>query len=166
MIDFKNFVQAVPDFPKKGILFQDLSPLFASAGAFSLAIDQMLSMFDYKQIDAFAGVESRGFILASAMSIRGNKGLSLIRKAGKLPPPVNGLDYNLEYGSARLEMKPGKGRLIVIDDVLATGGTINAAIQLAKQSGYEVVDVGFMLNIKVLNQFSYGSSAAKALITL
>ena len=167
MIDFKNYIQAVPDFPKKGILFQDLSPLFANPGAFSLAIDQMMSLFDLKQIETFAGVESRGFILASAMAIRSGKGLSLIRKGGKLPPPVNGIDYELEYGHARLEMKPGKGRLVIVDDVLATGGTIQASVSLAKQSGYEVVDVGFLLNIASLNQFRYGAAdQAKALVTI
>lgn len=166
-MDLSKFVHAIPDFPKKGILFQDLSPLFANPGAFSIAIDRMLGMFDLKNIDAFAGVESRGFILASAMAIRSMKGFVLIRKAGKLPPPVNQLSYDLEYGKGTLEMKKGSGRLILIDDVLATGGTIAAGLQLSQQSGYEVADVGFLMNIKKLNQFSFGSSAVpKAILTM
>jgi adenine phosphoribosyltransferase len=169
-IDFRRYVEPVPNFPKEGVLFQDLSPMFAHPGVFSLAIDQMLAFFDLKNIDGFAGIESRGFILASAMAARSMKGLTLIRKAGKLPPPVRSIRYDLEYGQSQLEMKSGSGRVVLVDDVLATGGTIGAALQLAKDSGYTVVDVGFVLNIKKLNQFSFpsdsGPGRTKSLITI
>lgn len=169
-IDFRNYIQPVPNFPKEGVLFQDLSPMFAHPGIFSLAIDCMLALFDLNKIDGFAGIESRGFILASAMAARSMKGLTLIRKAGKLPPPVQHIQYELEYGSSQLEMKTGSGRVALVDDVLATGGTITAALQLAARSGYEVVDVGFVLNIQKLNQFTFPQgqslSQPKALITI
>lgn len=168
-LNFQDYIDPVPNFPKEGILFQDLSPLFANPGVFSLAIDQMLSFFDVKQLDCFAGIESRGFVLASAMAARAHKGVVMIRKAGKLPPPVHQIQYELEYGHAQVEMRRGQGRMVLVDDVLATGGTMGAALQLAAQSGYEVKDVGFMLNIKKLNQFSFPSGSGrgpKALITL
>jgi adenine phosphoribosyltransferase len=103
----------------------------------------------------FGGIESRGFILATLMSAKFKKGFIPIRKAGKLPPPVFQESYDLEYGSATLEAQPGQGNIIILDDVLATGGTLQASIKVCQSAGYKVLEVGTLINLKNLNQFLF-----------
>ena len=163
MTDFKEYIENTPDFPKQGILFRDIQPLLEDETAFVNAItelgklaiittdedgNEMLRTPDY-----WVGVESRGFLFASALSMRFGGGVKLIRKAGKLPTGKNilhGVNYDLEYGSATIEMKSGKGNVIIVDDVYATGGTINAATELCKLAGYNVIGKVCLLDIGIL----------------
>ena len=139
MIDLKNAVIETADFPETGILFRDLSPLLRHHFAQTLdALDALLPEDQWQQIDAVAGLDARGFILGAALAARRRLGFVPIRKAGKLPPPVHQLAYKLEYGQATLEMHQGRGRVVLVDDVYATGGTLMAGAQLCQQSGYEV----------------------------
>lgn len=162
---WSEHIRQVENFPQKGILFQDLTPVFAHSEAFEDLIKDLLKIVDLQSIECFAGIESRGFILASAMAAKTKKGLILLRKAGKLPPPLFQESYELEYGRATLEMNPGSGRICLVDDVLATGGTIQAAIRLSQRAGYEVKDVCFVMNLRGLNKFSFNGQEPKALIS-
>lgn len=148
MQELKALVTEIPDFPKPGILFRDISPLLrhhfdATIGA----LDALFPEEEWDTIDVVAGVESRGFILAAAMAERRGKGFVPIRKKGKLPPPVIDVSYDLEYGSGVLEMQTGQGRLLLIDDVLATGGTLDASVVLCRRAGYVVRGIGVLLDI-------------------
>ena len=121
----RDLVVEIPDFPKPGILFRDISPLLRSHFDATIgAVESLFSDDEWRATDAVAGIESRGFILAAALADRRGKGFVPIRKKGKLPPPVVDVAYDLEYGSGVLEMQTGRGRLLLIDDVLATGGTL------------------------------------------
>jgi adenine phosphoribosyltransferase len=139
MIDLKRHVVDVPNFPSPGILFRDITPLLRTQ--FQPVIDALEGLLDaaeWRRIDSVAGIESRGFILAAALAARRAKGFVPIRKQGKLPPPVVDMEYTLEYGTGVLEMQRGSGRLLLVDDVLATGGTMRAAADLCGHAGYEV----------------------------
>jgi adenine phosphoribosyltransferase len=139
MIDLKRHIVDVPNFPRSGILFRDITPLLRLH--FQAAIDALERLVDaegWRGVDAVAGIESRGFILAAALAVRRGKGFVPIRKQGKLPPPVVDMQYTLEYGTGILEMQRGSGRLLLVDDVLATGGTMRAAAELCGLAGYEV----------------------------
>jgi len=140
----------VPDFPKPGILFRDITPLLRSHFAEAVdALDGLFSAAEWAATDAVAGVESRGFILAAALAERHRKGFVPIRKKGKLPPPVVDRSYELEYGSGVLEMQRGQGRLMLIDDVLATGGTLSASAMLAVDAGFRVELVGVLIDLGI-----------------
>src|SRR5580692_8333621 len=139
MPDLKQAIRDVPDFPRTGILFRDIAPLLrdhfeATVGA----LEALLSAQEWDEIDALAGIESRGFILGAALAARKGKGFVLVRKQGKLPPPVVDVAYALEYGTGILEMQRGQGRVLLIDDVLATGGTLTASADLCLRAGYSV----------------------------
>jgi adenine phosphoribosyltransferase len=154
MQDLKQFVVDIPDFPQPGILFRDISPLLRRH--FGATIDSVASLFterEWDTVDAVAGIESRGFILAAALAERRGKGFVPIRKKGKLPPPVVDIAYDLEYGTGVLEMQAGQGRLLLIDDVLATGGTLTASAALIRQAGYVVQGVGVLIDIGIAPGF-------------
>jgi len=149
---YKKFITEVPDFPIEGISFKDISPLLANEEMFGEVIVEMRNLLYTKRIpDYWIGIDARGFIFASALSILYNKGLVLMRKRGKLPPPTVSASYALEYGEDSLEMAPGSGNVIIIDDVLATGGTLRAAQKLCENAGYKVVDVGVLIDLKFLH---------------
>ena len=148
MQELKDLVAEVPDFPKPGILFRDISPLLRLRFRETMtAVDALFSEHEWRQFDAIAGVESRGFILAAALADRRHKGFVLIRKKGKLPPPVVDVAYQLEYGTGVLEMPVGQGRLLLVDDVLATGGTLLGAAALSRQAGFTVQGVGVLIDL-------------------
>jgi len=165
MTDLKRLVVETPDFPRPGILFRDISPLLRNH--FEATISAVESLFtdeEWREVDALAGIESRGFILASALAVRRRKGFVPIRKQGKLPPPVVELAYELEYGTSTLEMHTGQGRLFLIDDVLATGGTLRAAADLGQLAGYEVHGIGVLIDLRLDGEFCWGAHRARSAI--
>jgi adenine phosphoribosyltransferase len=142
----------VPDFPRPGIQVRDLSPVFADAEAFRAVTEELVAPYE-EQIDVIAGVEARGFVLAASAAFAADRGLVVIRKAGKLPGPVLSEACDLEYGSAVLEMHPATvpgQRMLILDDVLATGGTLAAAVRLAERAGYVVAGIAVVLELEAL----------------
>jgi len=165
MHPLKDFVADVPDFPKPGILFRDISPLLRWHFRQTLdALDAMFSEQEWHAVDAVAGVESRGFILASGLADRRRKGFVPIRKKGKLPPPVVDIAYELEYGTGVLEMQAGQGRLLLIDDVLATGGTLAASAVLSRQAGFSVCGVGVLIDLGMAPGFRCEQHEARSVL--
>ena len=153
-IDLKSYVRDIPDFPKQGILFRDITPLLASAEAFGAAIQRFCEPFRDKNIDMIVGAEARGFIFAPPIAMALGAGFVPVRKPGKLPGDTHRLDYDLEYGSDALEIhadgvQPGQ-RVLVVDDLLATGGTVEACCKLVEQAGAEVVACAFLIELKAL----------------
>ncbi|HXI76745.1 MAG TPA: adenine phosphoribosyltransferase [Steroidobacteraceae bacterium] len=156
MFDLKQAISDVADFPRPGILFRDISPLLRDHFAATvLAMDALLTDEEWSGIDALAGIESRGFILGAALAIRRGKGFVLVRKQGKLPPPVVDVAYALEYGSGVLEMQRGRGRVMLIDDVLATGGTMTAAADLCERAGYQLGALAVLIDLNIVKDFSW-----------
>jgi adenine phosphoribosyltransferase len=154
MIDLKPYIAAVPDFPRPGILFRDIMPLLRAQFAATIAaMDDLLTAPEWEAVDAIAGIESRGFILGAALAQRRGKGFIPIRKQGKLPPPVASLAYQLEYAQATLEMQRGGGRIVIVDDVLATGGTLAAAAELCQQTGYETRALLLLIDLGMIPGF-------------
>lgn len=154
-MEIKQFIKEVPNHPKEGILFRDIQPLLADPQAFEDAIHQMVDLIDipFDKIDYFVGVESRGFIFATALAWITNSGFKLIRKAGKLPPEnLETVTYSTEYSTDVIQMEKGWGNVIIVDDVLATGGTIKAAERLATNAGYQVVDSMCLMDIGILKK--------------
>ena len=146
----KSLIKNIPDHPAPGILFRDIQPLLADAQAFEDTIQSMVDLIDINKVEYFAGIESRGFIFATAMSWICDKGLKLIRKQGKLPPKdLVSLEYGLEYGRDVIEMEKGSGKVIIVDDVYATGGTMTAAKLLCELAGYEVIDTLCLIDIGI-----------------
>lgn len=150
-----DYLPGIPNFPKPGILFRDISPLLANPAAFKEAIEQMevlAQQFDYSHI---LGIESRGFIFGSALAHQAHKGLALARKPNKLPQASHQVSYGLEYGTDSLEIQqstlPAGARVLIVDDVLATGGTIIAASKLLQKAGFEVAGAITLLKIDGLN---------------
>jgi adenine phosphoribosyltransferase len=165
MQELRSLVTAVPDFPQPGILFRDINPLLRHAFAATIdALDALFSEVEWEEADVVAGVESRGFILAAALAERRRKGLVPIRKKGKLPPPVINVSYDLEYGSGVLEMQTGHGRLLLIDDVLATGGTLGASVIVSGRAGYTVHGIGVLLDIGLVPGFRCGDFTPRSVI--
>ena len=165
MADLKALVTSIPDFPKPGILFRDISPLLRHHFDATIdALDGLFSEVEWQEADVVAGVESRGFILAAALAERRGKGFVPIRKKGKLPPPVIDVSYDLEYGSGVLEMQTGHGRLLLIDDVLATGGTLGASVVLSGRAGYVVHGIGVLLDIGLVPGFRCGDFTPRSVI--
>ncbi|WP_103063344.1 adenine phosphoribosyltransferase [Actinomyces qiguomingii] len=143
-------LRQIPDFPEPGVLFRDITPLLSNGEAFANLIDGLAAHYR-GHIDAVAGLESRGFILAAPLAVHLGIGMVMVRKAGKLPGPVLGVDYELEYGTARMELRPETvtegSRVLVIDDVLATGGTAAASISLLEQAGAKVESICMLLEL-------------------
>ncbi len=160
----KELVRHVPHFPKKGINFLDISPLISSHEAFTVLLSQMGAMVDWTKIDIVIGIESRGFILGAALAAKHNKGFSPCRKAGKLPPPVISEAYQLEYGNATLEMQTGHGRALIVDDVLATGGTMKATMSIAEKAGYKIEELLVLIDICELNKMTFKNERVKSLL--
>ncbi len=155
MDHLKTRIRNVPDFPKAGILFYDITTLLQDREGFRLAIDAVTLPFRDHQIDLVVGIESRGFIFGAAVADRIGAGFAPVRKPGKLPSSTIRATYDLEYGSDSLEMhadavREGQ-RTIIIDDLLATGGTAQATTDLVKRLGGEVVGLGFLIELAALN---------------
>ncbi|MEK2644456.1 adenine phosphoribosyltransferase [Bdellovibrio sp. BCCA] len=163
-MDLKSLIRDVPNFPKEGILFRDMSPLLQNPEAMDFVSKQLVKKVNLSEIDYFAGIESRGFILASHMAATHKKGFLPIRKAGKLPPPTKRISYALEYGTAEIELPLGKGKIMIVDDVLATGGTLQAAIDLSQIAGYKVESVAVLVNLTFLNKMKFNNEEVFSLV--
>lgn len=167
-IDYKKLIIDTPNFPIPGVLFRDVSPLLQNAEALQQVIHDFSKIIDLDKVDAFIGIESRGFIFASLLAAKYKKGFIPLRKAGKLPPPTVKKAYALEYGEAILEIAPNrsqeKTRVIICDDVLATGGTLKASVELAEAAGFQVEDLLVLINLTFLNQMGFKSQPVKSLI--
>jgi len=148
-------IRNVPDFPKPGIQFKDITPLLADARLFAGAIDLLTERFQPGSVDAVVGIDARGFIFAAAAAVKLQAGFVPVRKQGKLPHQTLEQDYALEYGTATVAihtdaLKPGS-RVLLVDDLLATGGTSAAAAALVKKLGGEILEAGFLIELKFLN---------------
>jgi adenine phosphoribosyltransferase len=148
-------IRNIPDFPKPGIQFKDITPVLADARLFAGAIDLLTENFAPGSVDAVVGIDARGFIFAAAAAVKLNAGFVPVRKKGKLPYNTHEQDYALEYGTATVAMhidalKPG-ARVLLIDDLLATGGTSAAAVALVKKLGAEILETSFLIELKFLN---------------
>src|SRR6476620_2312464 len=151
----RDHIRAIADYPKPGITFRDITPLLGNPAAFGRAVDDLVSGFHDVAVDRVVGVESRGFILAAPVAYRLRAGFVPVRKAGKLPWAVAREEYELEYGRDKLEIHrdaihPGE-RILVVDDVLATGGTASAVVRLVEQLGGVVVGLGFLVELADLH---------------
>jgi len=154
MIDLKACIRDVPDFPKEGILFKDITPLLADKAAFAQAIDAFAERYAGK-IDVIAGIESRGFIFGAALASKLGIGFVPVRKPGKLPADTYSAEYSLEYGTDAVEIHQDAisagSRVLLIDDLLATGGTAAATLELLGKFDAEVVEVAFLIELEFLN---------------
>jgi adenine phosphoribosyltransferase len=152
--ELKERIREIPDFPKAGILFRDITPLLSDGRAFHQAIDSIGERYLDRQVDIVVGIEARGFIMGSALAYKLGAGNVLVRKKGKLPYKTNRSTYALEYGTDTLEIHqdaihPGQ-RVVLADDLLATGGTISAAADLVRQLGGEIVELAFLIELTEL----------------
>jgi adenine phosphoribosyltransferase len=151
----RSLVRDIPDFPQPGIVFKDITPLLANPRAFHIVLDALAHRFIGEHIDGVVGVEARGFIFGGALAARLNASFVPARKPGKLPAAVDSVSYETEYSVAQLEMHKGsiteEARVIVVDDVLATGGTARAAAELVRKQGGYVVSFAFVIELGFLN---------------
>ncbi|WP_214108976.1 adenine phosphoribosyltransferase [Acrocarpospora catenulata] len=152
MTDWISLIRDVPDYPKPGILFKDITPLLAEPKAFTTVVDGLAAGLAF---DKVVGIEARGFILAAPVAIRNAAGFVPVRKKGKLPAETFEASYDLEYGSATIEVHtdafaPGD-RVLIVDDVLATGGTAAATVELVRRTGAQVVAVSFLMELSFLS---------------
>lgn len=155
MKKLEEYVRTIPDFPEPGIMFRDVTSILQDADGFKLAIDSLLALLDGVACDVIAGAESRGFIFGAPLAYALGKPFVLIRKKGKLPCKTISTSYDLEYGSAEIEMhadsiKPGQ-KVVLVDDLIATGGTIEASAKLIEQLGGQVTKIIFLMELAGLN---------------
>ena len=155
MDELKNIIRDVPDFPKKGIIFKDITTLLSDGRSFHRMVDLIAHRYVGEKIDKIVGVEARGFVLGSALAYKLGVGITLVRKPGKLPYKTRKVTYDLEYGSDTLEIhedafKAGD-RVIIADDLLATGGTVAAVVKLVEGLGAEIVECAFMTELEFLH---------------
>lgn len=153
-MDLKGFVRDVPDFPKPGVLFKDLTPIWKDAAAFRSMVEQMAAPYRDAGVETVVGIESRGLILGAPLAYALNAGLVPVRKAGKLPAKTVRASYTLEYGTATTELhadavSPGD-RVLIVDDLLATGGTAEAAVTLVRKLNAEIVGLAFLVELEFL----------------
>tara|TARA_B100001115_G_C15722505_1_gene351410 strand:- start:281 stop:808 length:528 start_codon:yes stop_codon:yes gene_type:complete len=150
-MDLKKYIRSIPDYPKKGILFRDITTLIKNAGAFKYANDKIIEISNEIDFDKVAAIESRGFVFASTLSYHSQKPFILLRKKDKLPAPTHSVDFELEYGKATIEIHKDsieKGeKILIIDDLIATGGTADAAAKLIEISGGKVAGFIFVINL-------------------
>ncbi|MEK7388781.1 MAG: adenine phosphoribosyltransferase [Elusimicrobiota bacterium] len=154
-MNLKTFIHEVPDFPKKGVGFKDITPLLSDAKAFASAIDRLCAPFMGRGVQIVAGIESRGFLLATPIAYRLGAGVVPIRKKGKLPRKVRSATYALEYGTDSIEAHadafPKGSKVLLVDDVLATGGTAGAAVSLIETIGGQLVGASFLIELSFLD---------------
>jgi len=153
-MDLRRYVRDIPDFPKPGILFRDITPLLADGPALSWTVDHLAERYR-GTVDMVLGIESRGFLIGSALAYALGVGIAIVRKPGKLPAEKLSAEYDLEYGSDVLEIHRDAfghtARVLIVDDLLATGGTASAAIELVTHLGGEIVECAFLIELAFLN---------------
>jgi len=154
MDDFKRFIRNVPDFPKKGIVFRDITTLLKDKAAYRQVIDAFYDHYKDRSVGVVVGIEARGFLLASSLAYKLGVGVVPVRKPGKLPAETLRVEYDLEYGTDALEIHrdaivPGQ-RVLIVDDLLATGGTISATCEMVKKLGGQIVSVAFLIELDFL----------------
>ena len=153
-MNLKDKIAEYPNFPKKGILFRDFSPILKDSSALSFVVDEFTKKFHTNDVDVFAGIESRGFILACMLAQKYNKGMILLRKAGKLPGKTAKVSYSIEYGKAQMEIQKTtlkkNERVLICDDLLATGGTAKAAAKLVEKLDAKVIGFAFIIELTAL----------------
>ena len=153
-IDLKKCIRDVPNFPKEGIIFKDITTLLKERGAFKKAIDLLAGKFRKQNIDYVIGIEARGFIFGAALAYKLKAGFVPVRKKGKLPSKTRSVTYQLEYGSDTLEIHddaiPPKSRVLIVDDVLATGGTVRAVVDLVQSHKAVIAGVAFLMELEFL----------------
>jgi adenine phosphoribosyltransferase len=152
--EIQNAIRSIPDFPKPGIVFKDITPVLADARLFAGSIDLLTANFQPGSVDAIVGIDARGFIFAAAAALKLHAGFVPVRKQGKLPYKTHEQDYALEYGTATVALhvdalKPGS-RVLLIDDLLATGGTAAAAAALVQKLGAEILEISFLIELGFL----------------
>lgn len=169
-MDIKDHIRGIPDFPKPGILFYDISTLLAEPDAWQVAMGRMANMVGRYNPDILAGIDARGFLVAAPLALKLGCGFTMVRKKGKLPGETIAYDYDLEYGSDTIEIqadaiKPGQ-RVVILDDLLATGGTLEAAVNLFKNVGADVVATACLIELTFLNgRKRLGDIPFEALVT-
>ena len=154
-MDLAKYIRNIPDFPKPGILFKDITPLLADPAAFHSAIHQMMTHYEHQAIDAISAAEARGFLFAAPLAYLMKKPLVPLRKPGKLPYQTHKLQYDLEYGQAELQVHVDGfdrgAKVLLVDDLLATGGTLEAAVKLIERAGAQVVSCAVLVELSFLN---------------
>lgn len=154
-MDLKAHIDAIPDFPKEGILFYDVSSLLADPYAWMVTVDRLSEIVAAYKPDVLAGIESRGFLVAAPLALKLNCGFTMVRKKGKLPGKTHALTYDLEYGTDTIEVQEGRiqpgQRVVIVDDLLATGGTLAAAGKLLEQVGADVQGSACIIELTFLN---------------
>jgi adenine phosphoribosyltransferase len=154
-MDFTTYIRDIPNFPKPGILFKDITPLLADPQAFQRSIDMLAERYAARSVDAIAAAEARGFLFAAPLALALKKPLVPLRKPGKLPYRTYSLKYDLEYGSAELQMHrdgvESGARVLLVDDLLATGGTMAAGCQLVEQAGGTIAGCAFLVELSFLH---------------
>tara|TARA_Y100000361_G_scaffold152731_1_gene172879 strand:- start:716 stop:1219 length:504 start_codon:yes stop_codon:yes gene_type:complete len=164
-MSYKDYIDEVPDFPVEGVNFKDLSPLLSDEKLFRTAIIEMGRKVEIP--DFWVGIDSRGYVFASALSMMYGGGVVCARKEGKTPGDIVSVDYDLEYGSAKLEMQKvgmGYGEVVIVDDVLATGGTLQATNYLAEKAGYNVIDSLVLVDLKFVPRIDNFNLEVKSVI--
>ena len=165
-MNYKDKITNVPNWPVDGVMFRDITPLLADWETLMLAMDDLSIIVDSTQANFIAGIESRGFIFGAGIASLNNMGFVPVRKAGKLPPPVVGIDSTKEYGHEYLEVKEGSGDIVIVDDVLATGGTLRATEQLLTEAGFNVVGAIVLIDLTYLHdEILIGGQPVQSLIT-
>jgi adenine phosphoribosyltransferase len=154
MTDIQSFIRDIPDFPKPGIIFKDITPLLKDPSAFNAAVDQLIDRLGQTPCDAVVGIESRGFIFGAAMALKMNLGFIPVRKPGKLPYETVSASYELEYGTDSIEIHKDAltqgQKVVLVDDLLATGGTMSACTSLVESLGAEIVACLFVIELGFL----------------
>lgn len=154
-IDLKSKIRDIPDFPKPGIVFKDITTLLEDPKSFRLSIDILAKHYENKKIDKVVGIEARGFIFGAALAYALNAGFVIVRKSGKLPYKTRKQTYELEYGTDEIEIHDDaishKDRVLMVDDLLATGGTMAASAELISKMGGQIVGISFLIELSFLN---------------